>query len=163
VKPKGKLTEGILASDIKKLGKAAYLYRIEDASDLYGLNDKKLVRTTPKPSDTLLVLRGWMSFVECKETKEAKGFPLKNISQDQWNYATQIERAGGNYCFFLHDMKGARLYLVPAHALADRRGTVPWSELTAWRWDSDAPCAPISPASAASTSKQQARPQTAQP
>ena len=141
-RPTGKVAEAKLREMLAGLGKRAYLYRIEDAADLFGLNNDRAINTTPKPADNVMVLNGWMGFVECKETLNEKGFPLNNVKTHQWAHARQIESAGGNYCFFLYALVSKWMYLVPARVLALRKGTVPWETLEPWMWRDHPTCLP---------------------
>lgn len=131
----GKATEDRLVQIVRGLGKKAHIYRIEDAADLHGLNKGQIVITTPKPSDTVVVISGWMSYVECKETEHRNGFPMKNIAQNQLNAARLVTTAGGNYSFFVFSSVRAQTYLVPSTFLLDRRGVVPWEILEPYSWN----------------------------
>lgn len=135
----GHLAVAKLEEIVSSHKKRGFLYRIEDASDLHGLN-KRIVNTTPKPCDHIVVLDGRTFWCEAKETANTKGFPIKNISTEQWLYARIIEAAGGTYCFFIYAVETGRVYLVPAHWLAEMAGTVPWNLFQPWVWNEDETC-----------------------
>ena len=132
-RPSGDLAEQKLTEMVSRWGKLGFVYRIEDASDLYGLN-KTIVNSTRKPSDHVVVLQGKSFWCECKETQNPDGFPVKNIAPHQMAYARQIEAAGGNYSFFIYSLTHKVAYLVPARELAAAQGVVPWRRLAPWAW-----------------------------
>jgi hypothetical protein len=140
MKKNGKRAEDAFEEIISRFKKKGYLHRLLDPSDLYGLNDNKLVRTDEKPADYVMVLDGWCCFVEVKATANPKGFPLANVRRPQWSHGVRVGGAGGHYCFLIFRETAGLWYLVPMPALSDLKGVVPWSDLELWLWDTNSTC-----------------------
>jgi hypothetical protein len=115
------------------LGKVAWVYEFEDASELYGLNDKA-VKTGTRPADFICTLSGWMGLVECKATKDKTGFKLGGIRKPQWIAAIRCVASGSPYIFAIRNENDGSVYLVPARVIVESKGTIAWAELVSYLW-----------------------------
>ena len=122
------------------LGKGAYLHRLTDAGDLYGLNKDQVINTNPLPADFVVSYKGWVGYAECKTTIQAIGFPLGHIRKQQMSHAKRLYAAGGNYLFAIKNLRTTEVFLVPAQVFFELRGNVPWSTLAEFAWKGGPPC-----------------------
>lgn len=122
------------------LGKRAWLYRFEDVKDLYGINDKTIINGFQKPADFLAVFNGWTSLIECKATKNIKGFPTSLLEKAQISAATRMIAAQGNYTIAIRRMSDGVTYLVPATVVLNGKGVLPWDTLLPYQWLGILPC-----------------------
>lgn len=157
----GKDFEDVVVARWKAFGKRGYIYRLEDASDLHGLNDR-VINTTPKPADFVAVFEGWMGYVEAKDCTNTIGFPMSNIKRNQFQAAVLTTAAQGNYRFVIRNKTDSRVYFVPASFLLNHKGRVPWAVLEPWYWK-DSQCPPLFPTRCAALTSRQPAPIQATP
>lgn len=121
-------------------GKQVFVHRITDSAEIRGLTKGLTGRsgghTKEQPADYVIVSYGQMLYAEVKSSKNAASFPFSNIKRGQWNAATQTDRAGGIYLFFLKNLVTGVWYKVPARVLLDHKSkSIKWSELSNHIWD----------------------------
>jgi hypothetical protein len=134
----GKAFEKELISRWESLGKRAWYYRFDDVADLFGLN-KTVVLDFPKPADFLMTYNGWTSLIECKATKDAKGFRTSLMRKFQVIAATRMVAAQGNYFVAVKRMLDGAVYFVPAKLILSTSGTIPWDVLAQYHWTGTLP------------------------
>lgn len=115
------------------LGKTAWLYRLLDSKSLYGRN-KKLVLTGTQPADFLCGYSSWLGLVECKSTKDPKGFPIALVKKPQFIAATLSIAARTPYMFAIQNEPSQEWFLVPAGVILNAKGTVKWADLNPYLW-----------------------------
>lgn len=84
------------------------------------------------PADYIVVLDGETIFVECKTSKMGE-FPKTNIKEHQFEFATDIENAGGKYIFVIrrHEPRNSEVFVVSGGELMNMfiregRGKLSW-------------------------------------
>ena len=108
LKNSGKESEDIFEAMIEDLGGFA-----DRLTDMYDASKNKMV-TTRKPSDFIVTLNGDTFYAEVKSIEEKDRFSFQTIQPAQWRSATRVNKAGGNYFFFLHFKAFNRWFKVPA-------------------------------------------------
>ncbi len=106
------------------MGKQAWLHRLKDASDLYGRN-KRLVQVDAQPADFVAAFASWFGLVECKSTKDTRGFPTALIKQAQRVAAIRCMYADAPYVFAIQNNATKEWFLPPAKFVITQKGTIP--------------------------------------
>lgn len=98
----GKPSEHFFVKTIEALPKTK-VFRLRDASDLYGLNKKK-VAAFALPSDFIVVSAGKMLFAEVKSTQNKTSFSLDCLTPSQKAACLQVTACGGDYRIYIHNL-----------------------------------------------------------
>lgn len=135
----GKLSEGIVEAFFKRQGKDAFLHRVTDQAEVYGMNRKKpLVAVKKQPADNVLTWKGITYWLEVKSSKNEPSFPFSNMTDVQLGSARKVVAAGGKYIFALHRLSKDKWYWVDAKALFDAsegKNSVRWDALNSYEWN----------------------------
>jgi len=139
--------ESIFQKSFKSSFEDGFIYKILDTNALEGA--KKAASKTsgssvwnkiivPKtPSDFICIANGRTLFVECKNTVNKTSFPLANIKESQFQFALEIENAGGKYLFAIrrHEPRKHECFLLTVNdiirlkiANGDRK-SIRWEQL----------------------------------
>lgn len=127
-KNSGKGSEAIFVKSVEESG--GYVHRLRDASDLSGLN-KRRVAAFPVPADFLVVRReGYYELAEVKSTLHATGFPFNNLRPAQRVAAKVASIMGAPYNFYIHQLERDEWYLMPAKQfVAHKEKSIKFAEL----------------------------------
>ena len=127
-KNSGKSSERIFVETVE--GSGGYVHRLRDASDLTGLN-KRRVAAFPVPADFLVVRReGYYELAEVKSTVHATGFPFGNLRPAQRAAAKVATIMGAPYNFYIHQVERDEWYLMPAKQFIECQAkSIKFSEL----------------------------------
>lgn len=135
----GKPSERIVAAFFERQGKDAFLHRVTDQAEVYGMNRKKQrVAVKAQPSDNMLTWKGTTYWLEVKSSEKEPSFSLANITKVQASSARQVAAAGGKYIFALHRLSNDQWYWVEGKdlfALAGDKSSVRWSALERYVWN----------------------------
>jgi penicillin-binding protein-related factor A (putative recombinase) len=133
----GKPTEQAFEDLFKPAGKRAFLHRLTDASDVFGLTDKA-ANQAAQPSDYVVVHDGETFFAEVKSTQNATSFPFSLLKSGQSAAGLQIEGAGGHYLVFVRALALPGQPWFRVHystiraAKADGKGSLKWKDMQCW-------------------------------
>jgi penicillin-binding protein-related factor A (putative recombinase) len=135
----GKLSEAHFEARFAKMGKRASVFRLVDASDIFGRSKNKEYLAVPsQPADYLVVCNGATFFAEVKSTQDKTAFRFSMIGQGQWIAAVKSLAAGGDYLFFVHNLLTNQWYRIPASYVKLTKdagmNSLPWSELKPFMW-----------------------------
>lgn len=106
----GKPSEAFFVKQMENLGKTK-VFRLRDASDLYGLN-KKRVAIFGLPSDFIVVSNGAMFFAEVKSTQNKTSFSLDCLTPSQRAACLQVTSCGGDYRIYIHNITENKWYIM---------------------------------------------------
>jgi penicillin-binding protein-related factor A (putative recombinase) len=88
------------------------VFRLHDAADLFGLNNKKKVSIFGLPSDFIVVSAGTMCFAEVKSTQNKTSFSLDCLTPSQKAACLQVTACGGDYRIYIHNLCTNTWYLM---------------------------------------------------
>jgi hypothetical protein len=125
----GKLSESIFVKNIEAQPKAK-VFRLRDASDLFGLNKKK-VAIFALPADFIVVGQGKTIFAEVKSTQNKTSFSLDCLTPSQRAACLQVTSCGGDYRIYIHNLCTNTWYIVPGSAYVLYKK----SNLKSIKWD----------------------------
>lgn len=134
----GKPSEDIVKAFFARQGKEAFLHRVTDQAEVYGMNRGKRVVVKKQPADNVLTWKGTTHWLEIKSSENKTSFPLANISSVQLGSARMVTAAGGSYVFALHCRADDRWFWVPAQDLlhlAGDKSSVKWELLKPYKWN----------------------------
>ncbi len=133
----GGATQVDFENRLKRLGKAAYLYKLVDAAEIRGRTGIA-GRARAQPSDYLLTYKGRTAYAEVKGCENTTSFPLSYLRDVQSSAARQIIAAGGEYLVFIKRLPDRGWYCVPyqtlIHLAADNK-SVKWETLAPHIWN----------------------------
>lgn len=133
----GGATQVDFENRLKRLGKAAYLYKLVDAAEIKGRTGIA-GRARAQPSDYLLTYKGRTVYAEVKGCENTTSFPLSYLRDVQSAAARQIIAAGGEYLVFIKQLTTGLWFSVPhgvLHALAGDNKSVKWEALAPHIWN----------------------------
>jgi len=120
-----------------KLRPRTHVIRLHDASDLHGLNKRRVADFT-HPADNILLSQGTMEFAEVKSTINPTSFAYGDIRKAQKAACVAARYCGTAYNFYIHSLHHERWFILPgADVLADiaaGKKSRKWSELTPWEF-----------------------------
>lgn len=135
----GQTSQEIVTAFFKRQGKAAFLHRVTDQAEVFGMNKgKPMARVKKQPSDNILTWKGTTHFLEVKSSKAEPSFPFGNIETQQRAAAIMVAAAGGSYVFALHRLSRDLWYWVEGKdlfRLADGKQSCRWDALTPYLWN----------------------------
>ena len=145
MKNTGKTSQEIFELKMRvRHGKLCFVYRLQDAGELTGLNrglSKKksgFVATKKNASDYIVTENGVMYYCEVKSSQNATSFPFANFEEGQWQAMRQQRAANGLYWIFIHNLNTDFWYRVPSTLVLDitdsGRASVKWEELKPYFW-----------------------------
>ncbi len=137
---KGAQYELLFEAYFKGLGKAGYLYRIADLSDLRGISGKgSQVKANPVPADYLVIHpHNGFHYAEVKGTENATSFSFSLIRPSQMNHARRATTARkGSYWFYIFSTSLIQWYRVPAEVILSEttKKSLTWAELSPCIWN----------------------------
>lgn len=106
----GKPSEAEFIKRIESKPKAK-VFRLRDASDLYGLNKRK-VAIFGLPADYIVCDNGAMFFAEVKSTQNKTSFSLDCLTPSQKAACVQTVACGGDYRIYIHNLHTGSWYLL---------------------------------------------------
>lgn len=132
----GKPAEAHFVNTLNNLyGVQARVVRFEDASDLHGMNGRA-VKTSKKPSDYLVTVRGVMEYAEVKSSVDLTSFRFSNISTDQLKEAIFQRLAGGRYTFYVYSVTRDTFYTLTLDQIEVTqkagKASIKWDDLPIW-------------------------------
>jgi penicillin-binding protein-related factor A (putative recombinase) len=92
--------------------KKTKVFRLHDAADLFGLNNKKKITIFGLPSDFIVVNNGSMFFAEVKSTQNKTSFSLDCLTPSQKAACLQVTACGGDYRIYIHNLNTDTWYLM---------------------------------------------------
>lgn len=129
VKNDGRLAQDEFEAYWETWGKAAYLHRITDAAEVFGMN-KRMANVKKQPADYVLVHGSFCGYAEVKSTDNVRGFRLSMISAYQLGTMQRVVEAGGGYHVFVRRLGvKAAWYRIPAAAIIHELG-----RSFSWEW-----------------------------
>ena len=120
MKNTGKASEEIFDDFIARQGKGFCLIPFEDQAALVGLNKGKIMRSSAKPCDRIVISISGTSFCEIKSTHNKTSFPFSMLRDGQTAYAKKITTASGIYFVFVHNKLTNRWYRIPWKRIEDQ-------------------------------------------
>jgi penicillin-binding protein-related factor A (putative recombinase) len=131
----GKDSEASFRELFRSYGKDAFLHRLTDASDIYGMTGEA-ANADSQPSDFIVVCRGQTYFAEVKSTQNKTSFPFSLLRPTQSAHALQITKAGGGYQIFVLSIALGKWFVVPYDTIqvvkAQGRASLKWGEMNCW-------------------------------
>ena len=118
-------------------GKAAFLHRMTDASEVRGLNKGRPTAMRKQPADYILTAHGLTGFAEVKSTGGDR-FDFSLIKPFQFGCATRTIQAGGRYDIFVRRLHPTNpgWFKVPFETIAGwPRKSMTWADLEIYRVD----------------------------
>lgn len=149
----GKPAEKDFQDTWARQGKAAYLFRLADAAEIYGRTKGKMT-VRSQPSDYILVTEGRTIFAEVKSSEDPTAFRFSLLKTSQTGPAQMVLAAGGEYEIFVQSIANHTWYRFPYAVVKAVReigkASIPWSDLKDFEWTSPTSW-PTSPATRGST------------
>lgn len=133
IKNTGKPSESIFVTECEKRGAA--VFRMRDAADLYGLNNRK-VGAFEMPSDYIVVSPRGMFFAEVKSSNNKTSFSLNMLARGQKAAAAKctIVFAGKFYRIYIHNVTTDKWYVMDGadyvHKVRDGIKSIKWTDMT---------------------------------
>ena len=101
--------ESMFKKSFKQCYPDGFIYKLIDTHSIEGITKaaKKQNKAwgsmvVPKVvSDFICIHNGITMFVECKSTQNKTSFPLRNVKDHQFEFASEVELAGGLYVFMI--------------------------------------------------------------
>jgi recombination protein U len=122
-----------------------FIYKLIDTHSIEGVTQAAKKQnaawgkmTVPKvPSDYICLNDGETIWVECKNTMNQTSFPLGNIKEHQFQFAADIEAAGGKYYFAIrrHEPRNHECFLLTLNDIIrlkkanDNRKSIKWEQM----------------------------------
>jgi recombination protein U len=120
----------------------AFIYKLIDTHSIEGLlNELKKKHLQyenfliPKvPADFVIIVDGQTYFIECKSTVSQTSFPLRNIKDHQFEFAANIELAGGTYWFCIRreEKSAHECFLINLNTIIKLKGdkkSITWEDM----------------------------------
>lgn len=116
--------------------KNSYCYRFSDTHDINAQLKRfgeKMVYTSAKPSDFLVIYWGRTIFLEVKTTERIRGV-TNSLFSEQEGARDRILRCGGEYWYHIYSIANKQWYMVPGWVIAKNPNSK-WEDLKYYKVD----------------------------